>query len=69
MMVERVINAVNRICKANKGACILIISHSGPIAVILASFYGKDLQAMLDDKVDNEEVIGLEMDNIFTRYL
>lgn len=46
-MAIRVTDAVNRIYEASKDACVLVISHSGPIAAILASFYGKGLQAAL----------------------
>ena len=61
IMATRVIDAVNRIYEANKHACVLIVTHSGPIAAILASYYGKDLQAMLDDKIGNEEVVELQI--------
>mgnify|MGYP000397280083 CR=1 FL=1 len=63
-MAIRVIDAINGIYTANKDACVLIISHSGPIAVILASYYGKDLQATLNDKVGNEEVIMLQINSM-----
>lgn len=63
-MAIRVIDAVNQIYEANEEACVLVISHSGPIAVILASFYGKELQTTLDNKVGNEEIITLQIDSI-----
>ena len=62
IMATRVINAVNRIYEAGKDACVLIVTHSGPITVILASYYGRDLQAMLDDKIGNEEIVELQVD-------
>lgn len=62
-MVVRVIDAINRIYESNKEACVLVISHSGPIAAILASFYGKELQTTLDSKVGNEEIITLQVDS------
>ena len=65
-MAIRVIDAVNRIYETNKEACVLLISHSGPIAAILASYYGKDLQTMLDDKIGNEEIVTLQVDSELT---
>lgn len=59
IMATRVINAVNRIYEAGQDACVLIVTHSGPIAATLASYYGKDLQVMLDDKIGNEEMVEL----------
>ena len=59
IMTVRVIDAVNRIYEDNKNACVLLITHSGPIAAILASYYGRDIQEMLDNKMDHKEVIEL----------
>lgn len=63
IMATRVINAINRIYEDNKNACVLVVSHSGPIAVILASYYGRDIQKMLDSKISNQEVIELQIGN------
>ena len=63
IMATRVINAVNRIYEAGQDACVLIVTHSGPIAAVLASYYGKNLQATLDDKIGNEEIVELQIDS------
>lgn len=63
IMAARVIEEVNRIYKANKDACVLIVTHSGPIAAILASYYGKNMESTLEDKIGNEEVIELQIDS------
>ncbi len=65
-MAIRVIDTVNRIYEANKEACVLLVSHSGSIAAVLASYYGKDLQTMLDDKIGNEEIVTLQVDSELT---
>lgn len=61
IMFLRVIDAVNRIYEANKDGCVLVVSHSGPIAAILASYYAQAFQIMLDEKVDNEKIIDLQL--------
>lgn len=61
IMSLRVIDAVNRIYEANKEGCVLVVSHSGPIAATLASYHAQDLQTMLDEKVDNEKIIDLQL--------
>ncbi len=66
IMAERVIDAANNIYKSNKEACILVVSHSGPIAVILASYYGKNLESALNDKINNEEITYLRIDDYLT---
>lgn len=63
IMARRVIDVINRIYEDNKDACVLVVSHSGPVAVILASYYGKDLQKMLDNKISNEEVVELQINS------
>lgn len=42
---------------------MLIVTHSGPIAAVLASYYGKNLQATLDDKIGNEEIVEPQIDS------
>lgn len=68
MMATRVVDAVNHIYEANKDSCVLIVAHSGPIAATLSSYYGKDLQTMLDDKIGNEEIVELQIDSKLTDY-
>jgi broad specificity phosphatase PhoE len=63
IMAVRVIEAINCIYEANKDACVLIVTHSGPIATIFASYYGKNLGSTLKDKIGNEEVIELQIDS------
>jgi broad specificity phosphatase PhoE len=62
IMATRVIDAVNRIYEVNKDACVLIVTHSGPIAAIFASYYGKDMEEMLENKIDNNRVVELQVD-------
>src|SRR5690606_5917569 len=66
IMAARVIEAVNRIYEANKDACVLIVTHSGPIAAVLGSYYDRNLESTLNDKISNEEVIELQIDNRLT---
>lgn len=66
MMATRVIDTVNRIYDANESANVLIVTHSGPIAVVLASYYGKNLQEMLDNKIGNDEIIPLQINSQLT---
>ena len=61
IMVKRVIDAVNRVYDVNENASVLIVTHSGPIATILASYYDKNLQEMLDSKIGNDEIIQLQI--------
>lgn len=63
IMATRVIDMINHVYEINKDACVLIVLHSGPIAVILASYYSKNIQEMLDNKISNEEVIELQISN------
>lgn len=63
IMAVRVIEAINRIYEANKNACVLAVTHSGPIAAVLASYYGKSLESTLNDKISNEEVVELQIDD------
>lgn len=61
-MAARVIAAVNKIFSSSSAQeCVLVVTHSGPIAVILASFYQQDLRTLLSKKVGNDELLEIEL--------
>ena len=61
VMARRVISAINDIYEANKDATVLVLTHSGPISVILAAHSGSALDDMLNRKTNNRDIIELDM--------
>ena len=61
-MSRRVIDAINRIYADNKLSNVLIVTHSGPLAAILASYHNESLATTLANKVDNKSVIELSIE-------
>ncbi|HBO64766.1 TPA: hypothetical protein DD425_02285 [Candidatus Saccharibacteria bacterium] len=61
-MSRRVIDAINRIYADNKLSNVLIVTHSGPLAAILASCHNESLATTLANKVDNKSVIELSIE-------
>lgn len=61
-MAARVIAAVNKIFGSSSAQeCVLVVTHSGPIAVILASFYQQDLLTLLAKKVGNDVLLEIDL--------
>lgn len=65
MMASRVISVINDIYGANKDATVLVVTHSGPISVILAAHAGSALDDMLNRKTNNTDIIELDMNQKF----
>lgn len=66
MMARRVISLINDIYDANKDATVLVVTHSGPISVILAAHSGSALDDMLKHKTNNRDIIELDMNQKFS---
>lgn len=61
-MAMRVISLINSIYDNNRNqAAILVVSHSGPIAAIMASYHREKLQAHIDNKIDNTEIYEIDL--------
>mgnify|MGYP001186676445 FL=1 len=61
VMARRVISVINDIYEANKGATVLVVTHSGPISAILAAHSGSALDDMLKHKTNNRDIVELDM--------
>lgn len=67
VLATRVITAVNKIYKDHKDETVLIVTHSGPIAVIVAAQSGAPLADMGEHKVDNGQIIELKVSQPLTQ--
>ncbi len=63
IMATRTIDAINYIYDASSKLCVLIMTHSGPISAILASYHNRDLREMLNEKINNEDIVKLQINN------
>lgn len=63
IMATRIIDATNHIYDTNPKLCVLIVTHSGPISAILASYHDRDLREMLNEKINNEDIVKLQINS------
>lgn len=64
-MIVRVIDAINEIYTLHRKQTVLLVSHAGPISVILGAYYNISFKEALDMKIDYCELIKVEIN----RYL
>lgn len=63
IMAKRTIDTINHIYNTIPESCVLIVTHSGPIAAILSSYHNRDFEEMLGEKINNEDTIELQIDS------
>lgn len=62
-MQKRVIEVVNEIYRKHSNGCVLLVTHSGPIAVILSTYYNFKFIDTIKNKFNHEDIIELDLKN------